>query len=516
MRISQRGPAREPRPRRDHHQGSPELPHRVARRDGRDAHADRILILDFGSQYTQLIARRVREHARLLRDPPGHARRRGDVARVEARRASSSRAARRASTSRGAPHARPRRPRARRAGARRSATGCSSSRTCSAAWCEPAERARVRPRAAEARRARTRSSRAAPAATERTVWMSHGDQVLRLPPGFEVLADERQLARSPRFAHATRPIYGVQFHPEVVHTAARRRAPRQLPARHLRLRAAPGRWRPSSTRRSRAIRAAGRARAARSAGSRAASTRSVAAALVHRAIGDRLTCIFVDNGLLRDGERAEVERMFREHFGMQLVVGRRERALPRRARAASTDPEKKRKHHRPPVHRGVRGGGREARRARLPRAGHALPGRDRERLVHGPVARRSRRHHNVGGLPERMQPRARRAAARAVQGRGARARPPARPARDDGLAPAVPGPGPRGARARRGHARRGSPCSATPTRSSTRRSARRASTTRSGSPSRVLLPVRSGRRDGRRAHLRERARAARVSLARTA
>ena len=106
---------------------------------------------------------------------------------------------------------------------------------------------------------------------------------------------------------------------------------------------------------------------------------SVAAALVHRAIGERLTCIFVDNGLLREGERGEVEREFREHLGMRLVaVDASRRFLD--ALAGVTDPEQKRRiigrvfievFEEEAARLGER---------RLPGAGHALPRRDRERL----------------------------------------------------------------------------------------------------------------------------------------
>ena len=149
-----------------------------------------------------------------------------------------------------------------------------------------------------------------------------------------------------------------------------------------------------------------------------------------------------------------------------------------------TDPETKRKTIGRAVHRGVRGGGGQDRRRRLPRPGHALSRRDRERLVH----RRPERHHQVP--PQCRRParahahEAGRAAARAVQGRGARARPRARPAGGHRRPPPVPraraSPSASPARSR---ARSSTSC-ARPTRSTSRRSAPPASTTRSGRPSR--------------------------------
>ena len=81
---------------------------------------------------------------------------------------------------------------------------------------------------------------------------------------------------------------------------------------------------------------------------------SVAAALVHRAIGDQLTCIFVDTGLLRLHEREQVERTFRAHLGIKLVTVDASRALPRRARRRRGSGGEA-QDHRPHVHRRVRG-----------------------------------------------------------------------------------------------------------------------------------------------------------------
>ena len=161
---------------------------------------------------------------------------------------------------------------------------------------------------------------------------------------------------------------------------------------------------------------------------------------------------------------------------------RRRRALPRQAGRAVDDPERKRKIIGERVHPRLRGGGGEARGRRLPGPGHALLGRDRVRRL------RPRGDDQVP--PQRRRParrprvRAGRAAADAVQGRGARGRRRARPARADGLAPALPG-----ARAWRSGSsaarstKSGSTSSAPPTRSCRRRSAPPSSTASSGSPS---------------------------------
>ena len=183
----------------------------------------------------------------------------------------------------------------------------------------------------------------------------------------------------------------------------------------------------------------------------------------------------------RRGERGR--RLFRDHYNIPLVhVDALGRCSSARS-TASSRPGEEAQDHRPAVHRRVRGGGQEARRRRLPRAGHALSRRDRKRLVH----RRPVGHDQVA--PQCRRParahehEARRAAARTVQGRGARARPRARPAREpSSAATRFPGPG-LAIRSRRASRAKSSTSCARPTPSISTRSARPASTTRSGRPS---------------------------------
>ncbi len=174
---------------------------------------------------------------------------------------------------------------------------------------------------------------------------------------------------------------------------------------------------------------------------------TVAAMLIHRAIGDRLTCIFVDNGLLRSrrGE-PDQEALHREAAAAARLRGR-QRPLPRAARRrhrSRAEAEDHRRH----VHRRVRAAREGAGRVRLPRTGHALSGRDRV----GRRPRAGRRHQE----PSQRRRAARahalqagRAAARSVQGRSAARR--ARPRARQGVrrAAAVPGSRPRRARRRR-------------------------------------------------------------------
>jgi len=170
-------------------------------------------------------------------------------------------------------------------------------------------------------------------------WMSHGDHVDTPPPGYVVTArsDGNPVTA---MRHESRPIHCVQFHPEVAHT------PRgaELIANFLFevCHATPG-WTPGAFIDDEVAKIRARVGGAKViCGLSGGVDSSVAAALVHRAIGDQLTCIFVDTGLLRLHEREQVERMFRANMGIRLVtVDASKRFLD--ALAGVEDPERKRK-----------------------------------------------------------------------------------------------------------------------------------------------------------------------------
>ncbi|PZG13286.1 glutamine-hydrolyzing GMP synthase [Nonomuraea aridisoli] len=171
-----------------------------------------------------------------------------------------------------------------------------------------------------------------------TVWMSHGDSVAAAPEGFLVTASTRQTPVA-AFEHTGRGLYGVQFHPEVLHTEHGQ----AVLKRFLEVAGCRPTWTmlnivEDSIEAVRRQVGDGRAICALSGGVDSA----VAAAIVQRAIGDRLTCVFVDHGLLRKGEAEQVERDFVAATGVKLrVVDAEERFL--KALAGVSDPEEKRK-----------------------------------------------------------------------------------------------------------------------------------------------------------------------------
>ena len=171
------------------------------------------------------------------------------------------------------------------------------------------------------------------------VWMSHGDRVIRLPEGFRAVGTSAG-APYAMFADDARRFYGVMFHPEVVHTPD---GARLLANFVHRVAGCAGDWtmaafRSQAVDRIRAQVGAGRVVCGLSGG----VDSSVTAVLVHEAVGERLTCIFVDHGLLRAGEAEQVVGLFRDHYNIALVH-RDARALFLGKLEGVSDPERKRK-----------------------------------------------------------------------------------------------------------------------------------------------------------------------------
>jgi GMP synthase (glutamine-hydrolysing) len=126
----------------------------------------------------------------------------------------------------------------------------------------------------------------------------------------------------------------------------------------------------------------------------------VAAALIHRAIGDQLTCVFVDHGLLRLNEGQMVMDMFVGRLHAKVIrVDASDQFLGHLA--GVTDPEQQAQDHRPRVRRGVPGRGQEAEERQVAGPGHHLSGRDRVGGAKTKKAVTIKSHHNVGGLPRR-------------------------------------------------------------------------------------------------------------------
>ena len=180
-------------------------------------------------------------------------------------------------------------------------------------------------------------------APEQRVWMSHGDSILRPPPGFH------ETARSPStpfagLADPARRLYGIQFHPEVVHTPAGRDILRNF-VQHIA--GARPTWTPAAFIETSVAAIRARVEAAGGEGQVLCALSggvdsAVAATLVHRAVGDRLVCIYVDHGLMRKRESELLRQTFQANLGMRLVmVDARERFL--RRLVGVIDPEEKRR-----------------------------------------------------------------------------------------------------------------------------------------------------------------------------
>jgi GMP synthase (glutamine-hydrolysing) len=230
------------------------------------------------------------------------------------------------------------------------------------------------------------------------VWMSHGDRIESLPAGFRSIGTSTNTPLC-AVADERRKIYGIQFHPEVAHTP---RGGEMLRAFLFEVAGLSPSWTPSSFAeeavqlvqqkvgpRERAI-----------CGLSGGVDSSVAAVLCHRALGDRLTCVFVDNGVLREGEAEQVVHLFRDTFKMKLVhVDARERFLV--GLRGVTDPEKKRK-----VIGGIFIDVFQDEAAKVDDVKWLVQGTLYPDVIEsvsqkGPSAV-IKSHHNVGGLPDRL------------------------------------------------------------------------------------------------------------------
>ena len=361
-----------------------------------DIHSDRVLVLDFGSQVTQLIARRVRESGVYCEIWPFAA----DPDRIEA-------FAPRAIILSGGPasvpdEASPRAPDIVFAlGVPVLGICYGQQAMCAQLGGEvaPHEHHEFGPAHVDIiedcaifRGAWQRGGR-------ELVWMSHADRVSRLPPGF------RAVATSPGAPYAViadegRRFYGTMFHPEVVHTPHGAALLRNF-THHVA--GCAGTWTMASFRdaaiaRIRADIGTGRVVCGLSGGVDSA----VAAVLIHAAIGEQLTCIFVDHGLLREGEADEVVRTFRERFNITLIHRDASDLFLQRLDGV-TDPEAKRK-----TIGGLFIDVFEEEAARIGGADFLAQGTlypdviESVSFTGGPSVT-IKSHHNVGGLPARMR-----------------------------------------------------------------------------------------------------------------
>jgi GMP synthase (glutamine-hydrolysing) len=231
-----------------------------------------------------------------------------------------------------------------------------------------------------------------------TVWMSHGDRTARLPEGFQILASSGNCPAA-AMRHRRLPLYGLQFHPEVIHTEGGR----ELLGRFARqICGCVGDWTAErfveqSVREVRQQVGKGEILCGVSGG----IDSTVTAAILARAVGPRLHSVFVDTGLLRRGEAAEVSRMFAESLHIPLVVVNSSRRFLSRLRGV-TDPEEKRTvigHTFAEVFQEV---ARRWPQARFLAQGTLYPDRIESTGQQGPSAT-IKTHHNVGGMPSWME-----------------------------------------------------------------------------------------------------------------
>lgn len=230
------------------------------------------------------------------------------------------------------------------------------------------------------------------------VWMSHGDKVTRFAPGFRIVATSDG-APFALIADDERRYYGTQFHPEVAHTPDGAKLIANFVHKVCGL---SGDWTMAEFRATKIAEireqvGSGRVICGLSGG----VDSSVAAILIHEAIGDQLTCVFVDHGLLRLNEREQVESLFRDHYNIPLVVVDAEERFMA-GLAGVTDPEKKRKFIGAEFINVFEEEAKKLGGADFLAQGTLYPDVIESVSFTGGPSVTIKSHHNVGGLPERM------------------------------------------------------------------------------------------------------------------
>lgn len=234
--------------------------------------------------------------------------------------------------------------------------------------------------------------------TPETVWMSHGDRVTALPDGFKTIATSEG-APFAAIADETRKFYGVQFHPEVMHTP---RGAELLQNFTHKIAGCKGDWTMAAFREAeiakvRAQVGTGRVICGLSGG----VDSSVVAVLLHEAIGDQLQCVFVDTGVMRAGEADEVVSLFRDHYNIPLVHADARDLFLGKLEGVS-DPERKRKIIGATFIDVFEAEARKIGGADFLAQGTLYPDVIESVSFTGGPSVTIKSHHNVGGLPERM------------------------------------------------------------------------------------------------------------------